>query len=102
MFLSGGRIERAILKHKPMYALLVVEGKEEGVVSAPYVLLQPLLEEFGDVFPIDLPPNLSPMRGIEHHIDLVTRAPLPNRVVYKCSPMEAKKLQGQVDKLITR
>ena len=37
-----------------------------------------LLQEYDDVFPDEIPPGLPPKRGIEHQIDLVPGAPLPN------------------------
>jgi hypothetical protein len=37
-----------------------------------------LLWEFKDVFPAGIPPGLPPLRGIEHRIDLILGASLPN------------------------
>jgi hypothetical protein len=37
-----------------------------------------LLQEFKDVFPAEIPSGLPPLRGIEHQIDLITGASLPN------------------------
>jgi hypothetical protein len=37
-----------------------------------------LLWEYSDVFPIEIPPRLPPIRGIEHQIDLIPRVSLPN------------------------
>ena len=41
-----------------------------------------LLQEFEDIFPAEIPPRLPPMRGIEHQIDLIPGATLPNRAAY--------------------
>ena len=38
-----------------------------------------LLQKFKDVFSNEIPIGLPPLRGIEHHIDLLPRASLPNR-----------------------
>jgi hypothetical protein len=37
-----------------------------------------LLQKFKDVFPAEIPPGLPPLRGIEHQIDLISDASLPN------------------------
>ncbi|XP_019104879.1 uncharacterized protein LOC109134920 [Beta vulgaris subsp. vulgaris] len=64
--------------------------------------LTTLLKKYEDVFPDDLPPGLSPIRGIEHAIDLVPGATLPNKAAYGCNLEESKELKRQVQKLIDR
>jgi hypothetical protein len=55
-----------------------------------------LLHEFKDVFPVEKPLELPPSRGIEHQIDLIPGASLPNRAAYRTNPEEMKKIQQQV------
>jgi hypothetical protein len=52
-----------------------------------------LLQEYEDVFPSEIPPGLPPMRGIEHQIDLIPGATLPNRAAYRINPGETKEIQ---------
>jgi hypothetical protein len=52
-----------------------------------------LLQEFKDVFPAEIPPRLPPLRGIEHQIDLISDASLPNRATYRTNPEEMKEIQ---------
>ncbi|XP_048229543.1 uncharacterized protein LOC125370018 [Ricinus communis] len=66
------------------------------------LFLSHLLEEFSDVFPSDLPKGLPPFRGIEHAIDLIPGAPLPNKAAYRCNPEQAKELQRQVEELMEK
>jgi hypothetical protein len=40
------------------------------------------------------------MRGIEHQIDLISGATLPNRAAYRTNPEEIKKIQRQVQDLL--
>jgi hypothetical protein len=40
------------------------------------------------------------VRGIEHKIDLIPRASLPNRDTYRTNPDETKEIQRQVEDLL--
>nr|XP_027122206.1 uncharacterized protein LOC113739161 [Coffea arabica] len=59
-----------------------------------------LLQEYADIFPEDVPSGLPPLRSIEHQIDFIPRASLPNRPTYKSNLEETKELQRQVDELL--
>jgi hypothetical protein len=61
-----------------------------------------LLQEFDDVFPDDTLSGLPPLRGIEHQIDFVPGASIPNRPAYRSNPEEMKELQRQVDELMEK
>ncbi|KAF8053947.1 hypothetical protein N665_1360s0008 [Sinapis alba] len=50
----------------------------------------------------EIPAGLPPIRGIEHQIDLVPGAPLPNRAVYRVNPEETKELERQVRDLMDK
>ncbi|XP_027171583.1 uncharacterized protein LOC113771167 [Coffea eugenioides] len=55
-----------------------------------------------DVFPEKLPKGLPPIRCIEHQIDFVSGAILPNRPAYRANPEETKEIQRQVDSLLEK
>jgi hypothetical protein len=55
-----------------------------------------ILQEYADVFPSEVPVGLPPLRGIEHQIDLILGASLPNRAPYRINPEETKEIQRQV------
>ncbi|XP_048229368.1 uncharacterized protein LOC125369936 [Ricinus communis] len=46
--------------------------------------------------------RIATFRGIEHAIDLIPGAPLPNKVAYRCNPEQAKELQRQVEELMEK
>ncbi|KAK1594300.1 hypothetical protein QYE76_017694 [Lolium multiflorum] len=60
------------------------------------------MTEFGDVFPDEVPAGLPPLRGIEHQIDLIPGASLPNRAPYRTNPEETKEIQKQVQALLDK
>ncbi|KAL5554487.1 hypothetical protein UlMin_041888 [Ulmus minor] len=56
--------------------------------------------DFEDVFPEDMPKGLPPIRGIEHQIDFIPGAAIPNKPTYRNNPKETKELQKQVEELM--
>ena len=49
-----------------------------------------LLQEFVDVFLEEIPYGLPPLRGIEHQIDFILGASLPNRPTYRVKYKRSK------------
>ncbi|XP_019434209.1 PREDICTED: uncharacterized protein LOC109340897, partial [Lupinus angustifolius] len=68
------------------------------------IVLSPLSprQEFEDVFPQEVPRGLPPLRGIEHHIDLIPGASLPNRPAYRSNPHDTHEIQKQVEELMQK
>ncbi|XP_074318318.1 uncharacterized protein LOC141655119 [Silene latifolia] len=64
--------------------------------------VRPLLEQYQDVFPAELPSGLPPLRGIENQIHLVLGSVLPNRPAYRCDPDATRELQKQIDELMNK
>jgi hypothetical protein len=61
-----------------------------------------ILQEYSDVFPSEILAGLPPIRGIEHQIDLIPGASLPNRGPYRTNPEETKEIQRQVQELLDK
>jgi len=61
-----------------------------------------LLHELEDVFPEEILSGLPPIRRIEHQIDFVLGASIPNRPAYRSNPEESKELQQQVEELMSK
>ncbi|XP_051117869.1 uncharacterized protein LOC127242392 [Andrographis paniculata] len=59
-------------------------------------------QEYQDVFPDEVTGGLPPIRGIEHQMDLILGASIPNRRAYKASPEEVKEIRKQVDELLDK
>ncbi|GJT44585.1 hypothetical protein Tco_0953300 [Tanacetum coccineum] len=64
--------------------------------------VQPLLREFADVIPDDIPPGLPAMRYIQHYINFILGSAIPNRPAYRMNPKEFAELQRQVTKLLEK
>ena len=73
------------------------EAREEQLEE-----VKSMLQEFKDVFPKELPDHLPPMCDIQHAIDFVPRATLPNLPHYRMSLAEYAELQRQVEDLLRK
>ncbi|KAL5193388.1 hypothetical protein HKD37_20G055620 [Glycine soja] len=74
--------------HKPLSL------RELTIYVSPSV--QPLLQKFKDVFPKEIPHGLPPSRSIEHQVDLLLEASLPNKPTYNNKPQETQHKDAQV------
>ena len=61
-----------------------------------------LLSEFEDIFSNEGPIGLPPIKGIEHQIDFISGASLPNRPAYRTNPEETKEIELQVQDLLEK
>ncbi|KAG5230103.1 hypothetical protein IMY05_015G0066000 [Salix suchowensis] len=94
--LSYAKFELEVKEADTVFVLL---GKEtQADIEVPSEAA-PLISEFADVFPEDLPQGLPPLRDIQHHIDLEPGAMLPHKPHYRMSPTEHEELRRQVEEL---
>ena len=104
-FFVGARdVRRAFLTKQPMILLLCKEATllTNSCGKVLHHAIDSLLQDFQDVVVEDMPAGLPPTRGIEHQIDLVPGASLPNRPAYRSNPEETKELQRQVEELLAK
>ncbi|XP_028555460.1 uncharacterized protein LOC114580855 [Dendrobium catenatum] len=96
---SANIIDSCVAQGAPLYTLVVCEVTKEPHRTIPQKV-QPILLDFSDIFPEDLPNQLPPLRDIQHAIDLAQGVSLPNLPYYRINPIEYAKLKRQVDKLL--
>ena len=79
----------------------ILLGQEPAQAKdSSHPLLIPLLKEYEHVFPNEVPHGLPPKRTIQHKIDLIPGATLPNKPAYRMNPQETQEVQRQVDELL--
>ncbi|XP_077250030.1 uncharacterized protein LOC143889637 [Tasmannia lanceolata] len=103
--LSRQEFEQELLGTDLIFALItspmVMDHEEPDIKTLPSHVKR-VVEEYRDVFPDELPPGLPPMREIQHQIDLMPEANLPNKAHYRMSPKEHEELRRQVEELLEK
>ncbi|XP_024009782.1 uncharacterized protein LOC112085089 [Eutrema salsugineum] len=82
-----------IQRENIFHSRCTIKGKVLGELELPLDITD-LLDRFKDVFPEEMPEGLPPIRGIEHQIDFILGAALPNKPAYRMSPEESKELES--------
>ena len=90
--ITAKEIEKELIEGTPVWILTAKDTLEPLQKEHPQEVVE-LLEDFKDVFPDDLPDHLPPFRNIQHAIDLVPGATLPNLPYYRMNPTEHLELQ---------
>ena len=105
-FIKQSQVRKSLCTQKPILLLIFKESllsssSSNHAPDIPSELLG-LFLDFFDVFPEENPKGLPPIRGIEHQINLVPGASLPNRPAYRTNQVETKELQKQIDDLLDK
>ena len=103
-YARASEVKKALFLNKSTIVLLYKEAlfnTNQLDTSLPSSIVS-LLQEFEDVFPEEIPNGLPPIRGIEHQIDFVPGATIPNRPAYRSNPEETKELEKQVGELMEK
>ncbi|XP_024013775.1 uncharacterized protein LOC112087878 [Eutrema salsugineum] len=98
---SRNQFETELRETGFLFAIIPVNTDAPKPLSEPLGFTK-LLSEYDDVFPTDLPLGLPSLRDIQHQIDLVPGASLPNRPHYRMNPQEHEELRRQVEDLIAK
>ncbi|XP_028550608.1 uncharacterized protein LOC114579613, partial [Dendrobium catenatum] len=101
-FVSGRSLIQEWRDQAPMFALLVTEPNSQLQKLNGKAEIAEFLEDYQDVTPDVLPAELPPLRSIQHQIDLIPGATLPNLPHYRLNPREQTILQELVDELLTK
>nr|GEV02800.1 hypothetical protein [Tanacetum cinerariifolium] len=115
MIIDGGSCENAegsnffmkktgfeeLMKTSP-YVFTLVVVKENDIISEAPLQVHPLLREFAEVIPDDIPPGLPAMRDNQHCIDFIPGSTILNRPAYRMNPKEFAELQRQVTELLEK
>ncbi|GJS16883.1 RNA-directed DNA polymerase [Tanacetum coccineum] len=90
LFMKKIDFER-LLKTSP-YVFILVVVEDNKIISKAPLQVQPLLKEFADVIPDDIPPGLPTMRDIQHCIDFIPGSAILNKPAYRMNPKEFAEL----------
>jgi hypothetical protein len=105
LVMSGKELLNEVKKKEDMQFIVVKKPKivltSTRIDDLPKEI-QELLKEFANIVVDELPCSLPPIRSISHHIDLIRRAILPNKAVYRLTPQENEEVKGQVQNLMDK
>ncbi|XP_076897913.1 uncharacterized protein LOC143551338 [Bidens hawaiensis] len=83
-----------------IFGLLLAEQNHATAPIPPTV--SPLIAEYADVFPDEIPAGLLLLRDIQHCIDFIPGASIPNKPTYRMNPTEFNELNRQVKELLEK
>jgi hypothetical protein len=101
LLMSGKELLDEVKKDEEMHFVVVRKPRviltNTSIDDLPEEIHE-MLKNFADTVIDDLPCLFPPIRSIRHHIDLIPRASLPNKAVYKLRSRENEDVKKQVQK----
>ncbi|PKU69720.1 RNA-directed DNA polymerase [Dendrobium catenatum] len=99
---SGNALVQSSKEESLLLALVMREPSTHKFLTIVPDEVQKLLQQYKDICPETLPAALPPLRALQHQIDLLPGASLPNLPHYRLSPRDHAILQELVDDLLEK
>jgi hypothetical protein len=105
LLMSGKELLKEVKKEQEMQ--FVVVRKPRVILTSTLMddlpeEVQELLDNFANIVVDELPNSLPPIKSINHHIDLIPGASLPNKASYRLTPQENEEVKNQVHELLDK
>ena len=112
LFVSGGQARHALRKGAQGFLAWVTVDDGDAALTSPaastrsagesHPKLNKLLQEYSDVFPMDLPNALPPMRAVDHEIQVEKGSQPPSRAPFRLPKPEMDELHAQLSELLKK
>ena len=91
---------RRIAKKEEVYLCVIKNSDVDKQLEELDPRVRPLLLEYKDVFPEELPHSLPPQRNVDHKIDVIPGSEPFKRGIYPLSQQQLKVLREELDRLL--
>ncbi|KAJ9511482.1 hypothetical protein QJQ45_029856 [Haematococcus lacustris] len=102
LLISSAQLRTAISNKCPFFLVSITPADSNAETCHQVLDCSPIVQEYADVFPSDLPHGLPPERSVDHRIELQQAKPPPARPIYNVSSGELAELKQQIGELLDK
>ncbi|KAJ9521060.1 hypothetical protein QJQ45_022784 [Haematococcus lacustris] len=102
LLISSAQLRTAISNKCPTFLVSITPADSNAETCHQVLDCSPIVQEYADVFPSDLPHGLPPERSVDHRIELQQAKPPPARPIYNVSSGELAELKQQIGELLDK
>ncbi|KAJ9529794.1 hypothetical protein QJQ45_022194 [Haematococcus lacustris] len=102
LLISSAQLRTAISDKCPVFLVSITPADSNAETCHQVLDCSPIVQEYADVFPSDLPHGLPPERSVDHRIELQQAKPPPARPIYNVSSSELAELKQQIGELLDK
>ncbi|KAJ9521722.1 hypothetical protein QJQ45_015348 [Haematococcus lacustris] len=102
LLISSAQLRTAISNKCPVFLVSITPANSNAETCHQVSDCSPIVKEYADVFPSDLPHGLPPERSVDHRIELQQAKPPPARPIYNVSSGELAELKSQIGELLDK
>ncbi|KAJ9522386.1 hypothetical protein QJQ45_008324 [Haematococcus lacustris] len=102
LLISSAQLRTAISNKCPVFLVSITPADSNAETCHQVLDCSPIVQEYADVFPSDLPHGLPPERSVDHRIERQQAKPPPARPIYNVSSSELAELKQQIGELLDK